>query len=84
MIAERDGSSRHHGAAAPAPPRPLSVWVDGDGNVYDWSGDAPVPTGLTLHDLADTHDGLDRPVAILATGWRLYHARPAADRFPAG
>ena len=77
MIAERDGPMRRATVAAGrGPARPLSVWVDPDGNVYDRSEGEPVPTGRTLDELAATHDGLDRPLAILATGWRLFHARP--------
>ena len=77
MNAGRDGSPTGHAeSSSRTPARPRAVWVDPEGNVYDRGGGTPVPTGETLDELDATHDGLGSAVAVLATGWRLYHARP--------
>lgn len=81
MAAERDGPSRRRETAAEyLPDRPLSAWVDPAGDVHLFDGDDPVPTNKTLEELSEVCDGLDRPIAILADGWRLFHARPRAQR----
>ena len=84
MIAERSrpsrptggGKSKEDGKSEEVPPRLLYLWVAPDGDAYEWGGNDPVRMPKSFGELAATHDGLDRPVAFLADGWRLFHARP--------
>ena len=85
MIAERSRPPRPTGGGKPGAggrkseevPLPLLyLWVAPDGDAYEWGGNDPIRLPTSLGELAATHDGLDRPVAFLADGWRLFHARP--------